>query len=113
MGKGIGIQLIDDAENGDILDLKIEARRDMNGKIIQGIMVGSTLNQNKALILITQPGEFKFRPEIGVGIEDSLLSDDLLEYRHKIREEFERDGLKVTKVDFYENKPFNVEADYE
>jgi len=113
MGKGIGIQLNDTNDTGEIMDVKIVPVRDVSGKIITGLVVGNTLEQNKALILITQPGEFKFRPDLGVGIEDLLLSNDLLEYRHKIRREFEKDGLNVSRVDLYEGKPFKVEADYE
>lgn len=111
--KGIGIQLNDNLDQGEVMDLKIDPLRDESGKIIRGIVVGHTLEQNKALILLTHPGEFKFKPDLGVGIEDLLLSSDFLEYRHRIREQFEKDGLKVTKVDLYPNRAFNIEAQYE
>lgn len=113
MGKGTGILLNDTNDQGEILDLKIEPVRNASGKIISGLVVGNSLEQNKALLLITQPGEFKFRPDLGVGIEDLLLSNDFLEYRHKIRQEFEKDGLNVKRVDLFENKPVKIEADYE
>ena len=113
MGKGTGILLNDTNDQGEILDLKIEPVRNASGKIISGLVVGNSLEQNKALLLITQPGEFKFRPDLGVGIEDLLLSNDFLEYRHKIRQEFEKDGLIVKRVDLFENKPVKIEADYE
>jgi len=112
MGKGTAIQLNDTNDTGEIMDLNIAPVRDASGKIISGLVVGNTLEQNKALILINQPGELKFKADLGVGLEDLLLSDDLLEYRHKIRREFEKDGLKVTRVDLYEGKPFKVDAVY-
>ena len=114
MGKGIGIQLNDNASNNvEIMDFKIDVVRDASGKIEKGITIGATLQQNKALILITQPGEFKFRPDLGVGIEDLLLNSNYLEYRHRIREQFAKDGLKTTRVDLYESRPIEIEANYE
>lgn len=113
MGKGIGIQLIDSTDDGTVLDLKIKPERDASGKIIRGLVIGNTLEQNKALILITQPGENKFNPDVAVGIEDIILDDEYLEYRHKIRESFAKDGLRATRIDLYEGKPFKVDADYD
>lgn len=110
--KGKGIQLVDSNDTGLVMDVKVNPIRDADGKIISGEVIGDTLQQNKALILITQKGEFKFRPDLGVGIGDLLLSDDYLEYRHIIRRELQKDGMKVTSVELYENKPLNIIADY-
>ena len=112
MPKGKGIQLNDKLTEGQILDLKIDVKRDTNGKIAQGLVVGDTLQQNQALILITQPGENKFNPDLGVGITDMLLDHDYLNYRHRIREHFAKDGLKVSRLDLYENKPLRIDANY-
>ena len=110
--KGIGIQLNDSNDNGQIMDIKIDPVRDAEGKILRGLVVGSTLEQNKALILISQPGEIKFMPELGVGIGDMILSSEFLEYRHRVREHFAKDGLKIEVLQIYENKPFKVVANY-
>src|SRR5690554_2765095 len=112
MGKGRGIQLNDNNDSGEVLDLKIEPVRGADGKIISGFVVGPTLEQNKALILISNQGELKLRPSIGVGIEGALLSEAYLEYRHRIRKHFAMDGLKVTRLDLYNNKNFRVDANY-
>jgi len=112
MAKDKGIQLNDNLSQGEILDLKIEVKRDSEGKIIQGITVGNTLQQNQALILITQPGENKFYPDLGVGIADMLLDHDYLSYRHRIREHYAKDGLKVSYLDLYPNKPLKIDANY-
>ena len=111
--KDKGIQLIDNNDEGTLMDVKIIPVRDAFGKIISGFTVGDTLQQNKALLLIFHQGELKFRPDVGVGFEDLLLSSDYLEFRHKIREQFAKDGLKVTKLNLYENQPFLIEASYE
>lgn len=112
MPKDRGIQLNDNISEGQILDLKIEVKRDASGKITQGLVVGNTLQQNQALILITQQGENKFNPDLGVGIADMLLDHDYLAYRHRIREHYAKDGLKVTHLDLYENKPLKIDASY-
>lgn len=112
MPKDFAIQLNDSITNGELMDLKIDIKRDSSGKITQGIVLGNTLQQNQALILIPHQGEFKFNPDLGVGIADMLLDHDYLAYRHKIRDHFAKDGLKITHLDLYENKPLKIHANY-
>ncbi|MBP4140013.1 hypothetical protein [Flavobacterium geliluteum] len=111
--KSIGIQIIDNSLDGEVMDLKIKPVRDANGKIVSGLVIGNTLEQNKALILIGSEGDFKFRPDIGVNFGDVLLSDNLLEYRHKINEHFNKDGLKITELNLYRTDNIKIVADYE
>lgn len=111
--KSIGIQLTDNNDTGDVLDLKINVVRDSAGKIVSGLVIGDTLEQNKAIILIAHEGQLKGNPDVGIGIGDIALSSDYLEYRHKIREHFAKDGLVVETLDLYENKPIKIIANYE
>lgn len=111
--KGIGIQLIDNADTGDLMDLKVLPMRNELGLISEGLVVGNILQQNKALILLGQPNDFKHDPTLGVGIEDVLLTDDLLEYRHRIREHFAKDDLKISRLDLYSLNNVKIEAYYE
>lgn len=111
--KAIGIQYNDNNDNGEILDLKVLVVRDASGQIASGLVIGNTLEQNKASILIAHQGEFKFNPDLGVGLGDIALSSDYLEYRHKIREHFAKDGLVVETLDLFENKPLKIVANYE
>jgi hypothetical protein len=108
-----GIQVIDNSNDGTILDLKIIPVRDAAGLITQGLVVGETLEQNIAFILTAHQGDFKFNPDLGVGLGDLVLSSDFLEYRHKIRSHFAKDGLNVKSLDLFEGKPFKVDANYE
>ena len=110
--KGVGIQIIDNTDAGDLMDLKIRPERDEKGLIVSGLVIGKTLEQNKALILLAHPGDFKFEPTLGVGIADVLLGDDLLEFRHEIREQFSKDGLVITDLDLYNLDSINIEAHY-
>lgn len=111
--KDKGIQFVDNNDEGEVLDLKIQPVKDATGLISQGVVLGNTLEQNKALILIAQPNDFKEYPTLGVGIEDVLLDSDLLEFRHKIRDNFAKDGLKITELDLYSTDRINIEASYE
>ena len=111
--KDRAIQFIDNEDVGTVLDLKIDVKRDSEGKIVSGLVIGNTLEQNKAFLLLGHPNDFKGNPLLGIGIEDVLLTTDLLEYRHKVREQFARDGLKITNLDLYSLDRIKIEAHYE
>lgn len=86
-----GIQLED-------YDLKIRPARDGSGKIATGVPVGDILRQNQALILTMKQGELKEYPAMGCGIGDMLLEYDPVYWRHRIREQLEMDGQRVSSV---------------
>lgn len=111
--KGIGIQVNDHNDTAAILDLKIEPKRDSSNKIISGLVVGVTLEQNISLLLLMHQGEMKSKPDLGVGIGDLLLGEDYLVFRHKIRDHLKKDGLVVNQLDLYDGKPFKIVAEYE
>lgn len=81
-------------------NFKIDVQLKFNdeGKILSGLILGDTLRQNQALILVLHQGELKERPEVGVGIEDMLLDNDILYWRSRIREQLELDNQNVDKV---------------
>lgn len=109
--KDKGIQLTDG--NQEQVDLKIDVLRDANGLITQGLVVGNTMKQNQAMILIANPGEFKFNPTLGVAFDELLLDHDYLRMRHRIQEHFSKDGLKIKNIQLAEGKQFLIEASYE
>ena len=74
-------------------------------------VAGENYNQQQAMLLVAQEGEFKMTPTIGVGIGDLLLSEELLEYRHKIRDHFKRDNLKVKNLELYEIGKLKIESE--
>ena len=79
-------------------EIDVQLKFDAEGKILSGLNLGDTLRQNQALILVLHQGELKERPEIGVGIEDMLLDNDILYWRSRIREQLELDNQNVDKV---------------
>ena len=107
-----GIQLADNTNTLGGVDLIIQVKRGSDGLIGQGIMVGDTMNQNQALLLIANPGEFKNNPTIGVAIDELLLDNDFLRFRHRIREHFAKDSLIVRNVQLENGKPLLIDASY-
>lgn len=104
--RGTGILLTDDYL------LEVQPVRDTTGKIISGVVIGKTTNQNTGLILICRKGEFKQEPALGVGIEDILLDQDYLEWRRRIRINLELDAQNVKNVKFSSVDKLFIDADY-
>jgi hypothetical protein len=92
MAKNIGILLDQN------FDLQVKVRRDGNGMITQGLVVGDTLYQNQAMILKCQKGEIKEYPTTGVGLENMLNDEDLNIWRRSITEQIEADGMQIDKL---------------
>jgi hypothetical protein len=111
--KNKGIQLADSSLGLQSIDLKIDVLRDEIGMITQGLVVGEILNQNQAVILIANPGEFPFNPKLGVAIDELLLDDDYLKFKHRIREHLVKDGMIVKSIDFSSVTPLKIDASYE
>ncbi|WHT39966.1 hypothetical protein QNH98_04730 [Myroides sp. mNGS23_01] len=112
MSKKIGIQIQGDQEHPAFMDIQVEVQRDAQGLIVQGMVVDDIVEQNKSLILITHPGEWKANPTLGVGLSNMLLDHDYLAWRHRIREQFAQDELVVYRLDLFPNKPFVIDANY-
>lgn len=113
MSKVTGIQLESNSNIATGADLKIHVKRDDSNQIEQGLMIGNTINQNQALMLIASPSDFKSSPTLGVSLMDLMLDEDYLAFRHRIREHFLKDGLKVRRIQLENGKPLIIEASYE
>lgn len=73
------------------------------------VVDNSTL-QHQALILITNPGEFKESPMLGVGIENYILDSDMIGCEFEAQLQFTMDGMKVKNLNF--KNDIIIEADY-
>ncbi len=111
--KTTGIQLATSSDALAGVDLNVDVVRDTDGLIAQGITIGETMNQNQALLLIANAGEIKMHPTIGVAIDELLLDDDYLRIKHRIRDNFSKDGLVVKNINLSNKKPLTIEASYE
>lgn len=94
MAKNIGIQT--DSETGD---LAINVQRDANGMIKQGLVIGDTDYQNIEAVMLSNKGDFKAQPILGVGAMRYLKSvgraNDL---RREIAVQLESIGFGKTDV---------------
>jgi hypothetical protein len=60
--------------NEETGDLAINVVRDASGKIVSGLTVGDADYQNIRLIVLSNKGDFKEHPILGVGAEKYLKS---------------------------------------
>ncbi|KMQ70307.1 hypothetical protein [Chryseobacterium koreense] len=110
--KATGIQYQDSADSS-VYDLKVQVVKDAFGKIVSGMVIGATLEQNMASIMIAEPGDLKANLTLGVGLRSALLDEDLLKYRHAIKQQFATDGINIKHLDLYNLQKFSIDAEYE
>ena len=83
-------------------DLRIE-----NGDLV----TGTSDVQNQEVLLKTFKGEWKENPTIAVGAAGFLKEEDVQGLAAEIKQEFERDGMKVKGIEITTEK-INVDAGY-
>lgn len=74
-------------------------------------VIGDSTMQNQYLILATHKGEWKENLYVGAGLEDMIGDDDVTYWKHRIREELKRDGMKVTGIEI-KGSQININAEY-
>ena len=74
--------------------------------------IGESDNQQVKFILQAQKGEFKANPEVGVGIDKMLHTDNPMEFLIEAKKNLEYDGMKVKNIAFINNGTINVDAKY-
>lgn len=110
--KATGIQYQNNTD-GLVYDLKVDIQKDQFGKIVSGLAIGATLEQNMACIMIAEPGDFKFDISLGVGLRSALLDENLLKYRHNIKQQFALDGINIKHLELYNLQNISIDAEYE
>lgn len=96
--------------------MPIDILLDENGDLAEengDFKFGESTHQHQRCILLAQKGEYKASPGVGVGIGDYLNDDDLAELGAEIQKQFELDGMKIKKLDVYENGRVDVDAEYD
>lgn len=76
------------------------------------IAIGESDNQHVKHILLASKGEFKASPELGVGIEMMLNTEEPMEFLIEAKKNLEYDGMKVNNISFTETGTINVDAKY-
>ena len=95
-----------------VFDLLLD--EDLDLAIVRGdVVVGESTLQHQALLLLSNKGEWRESPTVGVGLNRYLLEDAPAdELRQVIRKELERDGQRVGRIEVSEGMPA-IEASYE
>lgn len=74
-------------------------------------VTGESTEQNQKLLLLTNKGEWKQNPLVGIGVESFLKDDDAAGLLAEIKAQFEKDGMEVHNINF-ENGNLNIDATY-
>lgn len=69
-------------------------------------------NQHVKHILKASKGEYKSSPELGVGIEKMLATEEPMEFLIDAKKNLEYDGMNVNNISFTEYGTINVDAKY-
>ena len=107
MGKGSGILL-----NGS-MDLDIRVVRDANGLILSGFVVGNVTAQNQQIILLSEKGEIKESPKMGVGLNSHLDDDRPSELLREIRQNLTDDGQKIETIRINDAGKLEIKSGYD
>lgn len=85
-------------------DLRIE-----NGDVV----FGGSDEQHRMLLLSTEKGAWKENPDVGVGLINYLMDDDIPGLKNEVRKQFIKDGMKVQHVSYEEaTNNLNYDAAY-
>lgn len=102
----IGVMLNDDK------DITILAKRDGNGLITSGLVLGDITNQNQELIVMAEKGDLKEMPKKGVAISNYLDDEEPDSLLRAVRTELSLEGMTVEKVGFNKVNELVIEAKY-
>ncbi|HEY9122844.1 MAG TPA: hypothetical protein VIO15_00790 [Bacteroidales bacterium] len=74
--------------------------------------VGETTNQDIFLLLSCDKGSIRQHPTIGVGISNMLGDNDINAWKRSIREECNKMGLLIEKLNISNNGQIELQANY-
>jgi hypothetical protein len=75
-------------------------------------VIGDSTIQHQQLLLMSQKGEWKEKPMVGVGIENYLNDDTTNDMMNEISDQFEKDGMKIKSINSA-NSELLIDASYE
>ncbi len=92
-------------------DLQVNAKRDAQGRIVEGLAMDDITSQNQALLTVAAAGEFKAWPTTGAGAMRFLRDDNTSALIAEICSQLRGDGQKVIEVKYTDN--LLIDAHYE
>ena len=95
-----------------VVDLLLDPTGDL--LVVDGdIVFGEATNQNIKMVVLSEKGSFKERPDIGVGIRGYLNDEKGNNLAKVVTDELGKDGADVLFVDFNEDGKMQIEASYD
>lgn len=80
-------------------DLQVSVKKNSNGLITQGLMLGNIDYQRCSFIIIAQKGEFKQIPSLGLGIDNylkkTISAQEKQRFITELKSELSSDGIKA------------------
>ncbi len=76
-------------------------------------VIGESTGQHKKILLLAEKGDIRQYPFVGVGIQNSLEDDELADLGTQIQKQFELDGMKVRKIEVFEDGTIKENASYD
>lgn len=92
-------------------DILLDENNDM--AIVDGdFVIGRSDEQNQHLIIASNKGEWKAHPEVGVGIQNMLNSDEYTEILIEIKKQLQYDGMLIKNVSYGNDGKLIVDGEY-
>lgn len=80
-------------------DLQVTVKKDGNGLITQGLVLGNIDYQRCSFIIVAQKGEFKQVPSLGLGIDNylkkTISAHEKQKFITELKSELSSDGIKA------------------
>lgn len=73
---------------------------------------GESTEQHQQLLLLSNKGDWREYPTVGVGLVDYLKDDDLHTVLSDIKSEFQTDGMRIKTIALDESGNLNIDATY-
>jgi UPF0288 family protein (methanogenesis marker protein 3) len=93
-------------------ELQIDVKRDANGLITSGVVIGDITFQNQELIIACEKGEIREAPDKGVGAANYVDDEEPDDFLKAINIELTREGMKVNSIGFNEENKLDIDAKY-
>lgn len=93
-------------------DLMIHPKRDESGKIVSGLVVDVSDEQNARLIVEAQKGQFKEYPTLGFNVQRFLKKTTIArqQFIRELTVELQSDNIKVKSINVSSDlQTFNIE----
>lgn len=92
-------------------DIVLDQNKDL--AIVNGDFDISTSDaQNQLLIILSEKGEFKEFPEVGIAIQTMLNDEEYQEIILEIKKQLEYDGMSINDIEFTEQGKLNIKGNY-